>query len=529
MRRHSLHIALLAIWIFAPAGADIDWHFDQPYFVEDYDVKCKDHALIYNEGLYHLYYIQSYPYLGPGGTDLEQWLGHATSEDLRAWTRHDSILPAQPGTWEDGYIWAPCVVENPSGSGWYMLYTGVEDSPDRRQRMGAAFSEDLFEWTRLPENPVYVPDDWSDWADPVYVEATCRDPELFKVPGYSGYHLLNSVRTSLGHGALALAYSEDFVNWTQLDTLFYHTSANVLESASLYVDTTGKRHLFYKEFNYLGTYHMSSDQYFGGWNKDNADSIDSGYAPEVSVLAGKTIFSRSGVDQPALGDRHYIEFDYLEPMGRDAPNVIEQEGLRDHWHVRFGDAFDWQPTFGDNPPARGRPSAELEGNSYLGTSERYPYPGAGQPIGAYAGPGPTGLLESDHFIIEQSRISVLVAGGNLPELCFVALVRVSDGRIHFLETGQDVWGLDRRIWDTSSLVGEEVFIAIADLADIYDSMYAWFSVDSIREYPFTGDDEVTPSTPLAEDLFLPQIVEDAGFDYPATESTDFSKLRTLFR
>ncbi len=522
--------ALLLLLLSFPALADFDWNFDQPYFVEDYDVKAKDHALVYDSGLYHLFYIQSYPYAGPGGNDLEQWLGHVTSPDLRTWTRHDSILPAVPGTWEDGYIWAPCIVENPSAPGWVILYTGVEDSPDRRQRMGAAFSEDLFDWTRAAENPVYEPPEWTDWADPVYEEAHCRDAEAFQLPGYPGFHVINSVRTIEGHGAWALSYTEDFINFEHQDTLFYHGSPNVLESPTFYLDASGKKHMFYTEFNYTGTWHMASDQYLGGWSKENADSMDSGYAPEISVLNGQIIFSRSGKDSPAQGDRYYIEFDTIVPSTRDfLPEKTELEGLRDHWHLRFGDAFEYQPTFGDNPPARGRPSSLLEGNSYIGTGERYPHPGPGQLVGRYGGAPPTGLLESDTFIIESDRISMLVGGGNFPELCFVALARVEDGRIMFLETGQDAYGMDRRIWDTSTLIGGEYFIAIADMHSSYSSQYSWISVDSIREYPFTGSDEVTPSTPLVEDIYIRNLVEDAGFDYPAVESTSFSKLRGLFR
>jgi len=522
--------ALLEVVAALSANANIDWSFDQPYFVEDYDVKCKDHALILSDGIYHLFYIQSFPYAGPGGSDLEQWFGHATSPDLRSWTRRDSILPVVPGSWEGGYIWAPCVIENPQGSGWYLFYTGVEDAPDRRQRTGVAFSEDLYNWTRRPENPIYEPDSWTDWSNPVYGEATCRDPELFRIPGYPGFHMVNSVRTSEGHGAWALAYSLDLINWTQQDTLFYHESANVLESPTIYEDANGRKHFFFTEFNYPeGTFHMSSDRYLGGWNKDNATVFDSGFAPEVSVLGDRIIFSRFGVDFPALGDRYYIEFDDLDSVATDPPTKIELEGLQDYWHVRFGDAFDWQPTFGDNPPNRLKPSCNLEGNSYLSTAERYPYPGSGQAIGGYRGPQPTGLLESDPFVVQSDRISLLVGGGDLPSLCFVALVRVSDGRLWFLETGLDQWGMDRRIWDSSSLVGEQVFIAIADLADIYHGLMGWISVDSIREYAFTGSDEVTPSTPLSQDLFLPQMVMDAGFDYPATRPSSFSKLRKLFR
>ena len=521
---------LLTFCLVSAAMADINWTFDQPYFVEEYGVKTKDHALLYHEGLYHLFYIQGFEGGTLPGYRLEQWLGHVTSEDLRTWTRQDSILPVVPGTWEEGFIWAPDILENPSGPGWVMFYTGAEYNSEARQRMGVAYSEDLYTWTREPANPVYEPDTWTDWAVPVFDSANCRDPELFQIPGYPGWHLINSVRTSEGNGALALAYSEDFINWTQQDTLFYHGSPNMLESANLYVDTSDRKHMFYTEYNHGGTSHMSSGNYLGGWNKDNAVNFDAGEGPEVSQLNGKIIFSRYSADYPVDLERYYIEFDYLDAAILDPPDMIKLEGLQDHWHIRFGEAFDYQPTFGDNPIVRGRPSTNMEGNSYLATSEKYMSPHGPGAIGQQTGLAPTGLLESDPFSVQRDRFSMLIGGGNMPEHCFIAMVRVSDGRIMLREMGPDAWEMERRIWDTSTLVGEEVFIAVADLASYSSgSMWGWISVDSIREYPFTGSDEVTPSTPLVEDLYLARIVEDAGFDYPATQTSDFSKLRKLFR
>jgi len=530
MRRPELVLALALLAAASFAGGDILYDFEHPFFVEEGNVKCKDHALVRHDGIYHLFYIQSIPFAGPGGLDLEQWLGHATSPDLRTWTRRDSILPAVPDSWEDGFIWAPFVLENPWGEGWRLFYTGAEDSPDVRQRTGLALSDDLYDWTRAPENPIYEPDDWTDWDEPVHGEAACRDPELFRIPGFEGFHMINSVRTSLGHGAWSLAYSEDFLNWEQQDTLFYHGSANVLESPSLYLDSSGRKHMFYTEFNYDGSYHMSSDSYLGGWDKTNAVFFDAGEGPELTDFGDRVVFSRfSKVSLPVSGSRYYIRFDEIDPNPADPPQKNPLPGFREHWHSRFGNAADHQPTWGDNPLERYQVGSNMEGSGYLSTVERYGGPaGTGYP-GSLRGAAPVGLIESDPFALSRDRVSLRVAGGDLPELCFVALVRVSDGRIWFLETGRNEWGMDLRIWDTTSLVGEEVFLAVADLGSLSHGAWAWISVDTIREYPFTGEDEVTPATPLPGDLFLPQIVEDAGFDYPATEPMTFSKLRKLFR
>ena len=112
------------------------------------------------------------------------------------------------------------------------------------------------------------------------------------------------------------------------------------------------------------------------------------------------------------------------------------------WH-RTGDAFDHQPTFGDNSYFRsnqkGRQSAHLLrpqkvssgliGLYYIGTYEKrpgspsnYQVPHPDYPAGSSQGDFPRGTLSSDVFIVRGTNIKFLIGGGCDPIVVYVELL-----------------------------------------------------------------------------------------------------------
>ncbi len=510
MKHHRVLTAALLLVMAVIASADIFYDFEQAFFVEDYGVKCKDHTLIYHEGLYHLYFIQGYPDGPVEPLGLEQWLGHATSPDLSHWTRLDSILPVVPGTWENGFIWAPHVIEDPTG-GWLMFYTGADSTSEVRQQTGLAWSDDLYNWTRLGSDPIYQPGSWTDWADPLYQYANCRDPYVFQAPGDTLYYMLNTVRAADGRGAVDLAVSEDLHTWAHQDTFSYHSSSNIIESATIWEDEAGKWHFFFTEQNYAGTYHTVALDPFGPFWPGAAALFDVGYGAEVTYANEENVFSRYARVVLLNGDRYFIRFDEMvtPAWGGDWPSVGSMQGYRDWWTPQFGTAFDHQPTWGDNPLERGEESSNMDGNSYLSTLELFPYPGFANP-GRSRGNGPTGLVKSDPFVLDRDRLSMMVGGGDQDSTCFVAMVRDSDFRILFRETGADAVGMDLRLWNTESLIGETVFLVVADLSSI---PWGWISTDLIQDYDRVGDDPTTPSDPMVDEIYLGDVLTNAGVEW----------------
>ena len=85
--------------------------------------------------------------------------------------------------------------------------------------------------------------------------------------------------------------------------------------------------------------------------------------------------------------------------------------------IRSGTAFNNQPTYGDNPTARLRESANQQGNWWIGTFENRPSIDA--PAGHAQDDAPQGYLTSPSFKINGKSVDFLVGGG-----CDINIVRV---------------------------------------------------------------------------------------------------------
>ncbi|GIV80155.1 MAG: hypothetical protein KatS3mg050_4549 [Litorilinea sp.] len=86
------------------------------------------------------------------------------------------------------------------------------------------------------------------------------------------------------------------------------------------------------------------------------------------------------------------------------------------------------------------------------------------------GDGATGVMRSQTFTLAgDGQIDFLIAGGYDPDNLYVALVRASDQKILFKETGKfyDSYfraQYERRHWDASAYVGQELYLEVVDNA-----------------------------------------------------------------
>lgn len=138
-------------------------------------------------------------------------IGHATSRDLVTWQLHDPVLrKGDPGTY-DGICPATGSVLRFRGRYW-MAYTGNWSGPE--PTVAIAVSDDLFNWEKLPENPVTridpryyddiprrPPRDWLHWRDPFCLNTRARSittsaPTRTKDPWMNverwGWHVLGT-------------------------------------------------------------------------------------------------------------------------------------------------------------------------------------------------------------------------------------------------------------------------------------------------------------------------------------------------
>ena len=147
------------------------------------------------------------------------------------------------------------------------------------------------------------------------------------------------------------------------------------------------------------------------------------------------------------------------PVGLLFVNSDFENGDLTSW-TATGDAFDFQPTLGDNPTARKRrqPSSH-QGDYWIGTFEKYTGAPDMQP-GKTQGDRPIGTLTSIPFEIAGDRITFLVGGGKWMDKEYVALV--VDGEEVLRATGKHNETLRQEIWDVSAYKGKEAQILITD-------------------------------------------------------------------
>ena len=155
-------------------------------------------------------------------------------------------------------------------------------------------------------------------------------------------------------------------------------------------------------------------------------------------------------------------------------NDFETGDLTD-WE-KEGVAFDFQPTWGDNPTARnrGQPS-QHQSDWWLGLYEKYPGADRVKELninvnpGAVQGDGPQGTLTSIEFKIVGKTMNFLMGGGFHPwgddqNPCCVNLV--IDDEVERTATGPQADGgnesMTRREWDVSDLKGKVAKLFVVD-------------------------------------------------------------------
>lgn len=124
-----------------------------------------------------------------------------------------------------------------------------------------------------------------------------------------------------------------------------------------------------------------------------------------------------------------------------------------------GEAFNYQPTFGDNPTARhrGQPSNH-QGNYWIGGYEKRPNPN--HKAGETQGDRPQGTLTSQPFVISHPTISFLIGGG-----CNIDAERVElliDGAAVLKATGRCNETMERIYWNVTQFIGRTAQIRLID-------------------------------------------------------------------
>jgi hypothetical protein len=508
LRNNALH-AMAGMIILAVAGAASGlerFSFDQRYLVIP-DRYMKDRCFVKSAGEWHCFMIagndSAIDWRVPGN---EISFAHASTMDFKHWTIHPDILGIGTGTWDERNIWAPDII--PWGRGFRIFYTGVDSSIV--QQMGLAESPDLFDWRPYPLNPIYRPDtllfDWREgrWSN-------CRDPDIFRIA--DTLHVLHTVSTKDGFGAVDHAVSIDGLDWIDRGPIFVNDSDSVLESVQL-IERNDDWYLFFNEYGVLGVSVIRSPSMNGPWDKDSRRVIGVGQAQEIFGDQPGTLISRHKSYRSGDTLGYVMKVDSLFWDEDGDPYIGEDESLWEDWSpIRLDDpdpgfgetgfeifaedsAFAYQPTFGENPTFRVEPEeVGVVGNSWIGTRERYRGPLTDTEEGGLVGDQAVGGIRSRDFCITGVEITFLIGGTNDPEGIYIALC---DSRTHaavFRETGTGFERLERRVWETDSLYGRMVYLKIVDA-----SPEGHLNLDEIAE---GGTHEPPADLPFAGYLFDP--------------------------
>ncbi|CAH3033933.1 unnamed protein product, partial [Porites lobata] len=151
-----------------------------------------------------------------------------------------------------------------------------------------------------------------------------------------------------------------------------------------------------------------------------------------------------------------------------------ENGRLDGW-TKSGTVFDNQPTYGDNPTARGRGQpANQQGVWWIGGAENRPK--TSSPAGLLQGDGPQGTLTSPPFFISgNGKLSFLIGGGCNTD--YIRAELIINNQVVRKATGQCTETMARQTWDASEFVGQKAFLR---LVDAYSYSWGHINFDDLR-------------------------------------------------
>lgn len=152
-------------------------------------------------------------------------IGHAISKDLVSWeVLPDALSPSDSPAFDSWTTWTGSTIKGPNGK-WWMFYTGTSRETDGRvQTIGAAVSDDLVEWTKLPGPLTEADEQWYEKVDDkVWNDEAWRDPWVYFDESDDLWHMLVTARSNQGdpaeRGVIGHAVSENLEKWQVMQPL----------------------------------------------------------------------------------------------------------------------------------------------------------------------------------------------------------------------------------------------------------------------------------------------------------------------
>ena len=152
-------------------------------------------------------------------------VGHAISQDLKTWEiLPDALAPSDSPAFDSWTTWTGSIVQA-SLDKWMMFYTGTSRQDGGRvQRVLAATSNDLVNWTKLDGFSIEADSRFYEkLADETWPDEAWRDPWVYHSEIDQLWHMLVTARakTPAGNfgGVVGHLTSSDLLNWKVLQPL----------------------------------------------------------------------------------------------------------------------------------------------------------------------------------------------------------------------------------------------------------------------------------------------------------------------
>jgi hypothetical protein len=179
-----------------------------------------------------------------------------------------------------------------------------------------------------------------------------------------------------------------------------------------------------------------------------------------NVSARVAIFTNDGkIHMIPINKEDIISINFNESSEQVSQTTWDFESGDLRGWSKTGNAFDTQPTYGDNSTARNLGQASNhQGNYWIGGYENRHR--QSDPPGRTQGDGPQGTLTSAPFIISSSAISFLIGGG-----CDINTERVElliNDQVLLTATGKCTETMERTRWDVTPYHGQKAQLRLID-------------------------------------------------------------------